>query len=105
MAGSDERLLFRRHRLLRVEVKRRFFRPHDAGHPKRTPQATRARSWTRERLPPLIDSVRQVRVHKYVAIAIVASRPLDLHQLMPAVHPANGVRVDGKRNVLVYTGV
>jgi hypothetical protein len=45
------------------------------------------------------------RIDHHIAVAVPLVRRLEPHLLVPAVHPRDGVRLDGKREVLVDPGV
>src|SRR5256885_319567 len=55
--------------------------------------------------PLAVDLERAVRVHEDVAVTLAGRRPGDGHLLMPAVLAADGVRLDGERQVLMNAGI
>src|SRR5258708_34539471 len=79
----------------------RGHRPEWTVEPKRASKTAGARRRARALHPFFIRPVRQLRVNLDVSVAIVSPGPLQMHALMPAVHSAHRIGLDGKREVLV----
>src|ERR1700722_12189595 len=88
-----------------LDVEGGFFGAHYTRNPQWPTQTSRSRSGAGEGFPSLIDGEGEIGVDKNVAVAIFSLRLFNADHLMPTVHTAHGVGVDGKRNVLVHAGV
>lgn len=71
-------------------------RPVHANHPQRSPEIARTRSGPSHLQPAEIFFMRQVGIHKNVAIAILGTRSAHRDFLMPAVLSADRVGLDGE---------
>src|SRR5579864_1115465 len=84
-----------------VDVVRGFIRPDCPRNPQWPSQPAGPRTRTRQRFPALIHAEREVRVDEDVAVTIVRSRSFHADHLMPAVHPADWIGMNGESDVLM----
>src|ERR1044071_731029 len=56
----------------------------------------------RHRQPLLVNLTRLLRIDKNITRPVVRISRTDTHCLVPAVHPRDGIGVNGKSHVLVY---
>ena len=56
-------------------------------------------------LPLLIDLAREGGIYADVPIAVTILSAFDVHLLMPAVHAAGGIGLNGEGHVLVDSGL
>src|SRR5438270_9665221 len=90
-----------RHLALFFDVVRGFIRPDCPRNPQRSSQSAGTRAGTRQRFPALVHREREVRVDEDVAVTIIRSSSFHSDHLMPAVHPADWIGMNGESDVLM----
>src|SRR5690606_12458516 len=73
--------------------------------PERAAKTVRPRSRSRHFEPFFVDPMRAFGIHENIAVLVTRLRLFDPHSLVPAVHAADRVRMNGVGDVLVNAAV